>query len=81
SLILAGVRECPFAGCRGDAQGRDSIGMTGLFWEPLFVLWGVALLMTTLTWTRARRSFDFRTMEKRPGSVPLDNSPVDRGSA
>jgi len=80
TLILSGVRECPFAGCRSGTQGRDSIGMTGLFWEPLFVLWGMALVMTTLSWMRAKRSFDFRTLENRPGSVPLDNSPVERGS-
>lgn len=63
TLILLGTRDCPFAGCRGSAQGRDSIGLTGLFWEPLFVIWGVALLTATAVWMRVRRSPAFWTVE------------------
>ncbi|MDQ3653506.1 MAG: DUF3995 domain-containing protein [Chloroflexota bacterium] len=55
SLILAGKRECPFMGCRGSEPGRDAIGLTGAFWEPLFVLWGVALLVAVARWSWARR--------------------------
>ncbi len=55
SLILAGERDCPFMGCRGSESGRDAIGLTGAFWEPLFVLWGIALLIAVAHWSRARR--------------------------
>lgn len=54
SLIVTGVRDCPFLGCGSSAPGRDSIGMTGMFWEPLFVIWGVALLTTVVLWSRTR---------------------------
>lgn len=54
SLVLRGVRDCPLAGCGTSEPGRDSIGMTGLFWEPLFVTWGVALLTTIVLWSRAQ---------------------------
>ncbi|MBA3378035.1 MAG: DUF3995 domain-containing protein [Chloroflexia bacterium] len=39
SLVLTGVRDCPLMGCGNSEPGRDSIGMTGVFWEPLFVIW------------------------------------------
>lgn len=56
TLILAGARDCPFVGCQGEPPGRSQVGMTGFFWEPLFVVWGVALLLTTWLWTRTRRA-------------------------
>jgi hypothetical protein len=56
SLVLTGVRECPFMGCGVIGPGQDSIGMTGMFWEPLFVLWGAALLATTAMWSRRQTS-------------------------
>lgn len=52
SLVLTGVRDCPFVGCGASDPGRDSIGMTGMFWEPLFVIWGIALLATSILWSR-----------------------------
>jgi len=55
TLISTGVRDCPFVGCGGSEPGRDSIGMTGMFWEPLFVVWGVALLATVAWKTRSRQ--------------------------
>lgn len=54
SLVLTGVRDCPFLGCGASEPGRDSIGMTGVFWEPLFVTWGVALLTIGVLWSRTR---------------------------
>lgn len=54
SLVFTGVRDCPFLGCGASEPGRDSIGMTGVFWEPLFVIWGVALLTTVMLWSRMR---------------------------
>ena len=54
SLVLTGVRDCPFVGCGTSEPGRDSIGMTGIFWEPLFVIWGVALLTTVTIWSGFR---------------------------
>lgn len=55
TLVIAGARECPFLGCTDPTRtGRDSIGLTGMFWEPLFVIWGVALLTTVVLWTRMR---------------------------
>lgn len=54
SLVLTGARDCPFVGCGTSEPGRDSIGMTGLFWEPLFVIWGVALLTTVALWSGLR---------------------------
>lgn len=55
TLISTGVRDCPFVGCGGSETGPDSIGMTSMFWEPLFVVWGVALLVTVARWTRSRQ--------------------------
>lgn len=46
SLVLAGARDCPFPGCGVSEPGRGSIGMTGMFREPLFVIWGAVLLTT-----------------------------------
>lgn len=54
SLVLTGVRDCPFLGCGSSEPGRDSIGMTGMFWEPLFAIWSVALLTTVVLWSRMR---------------------------
>lgn len=54
SLVLTGVRDCPFVGCGASEPGRDSIGMTGMFWEPLFVIWGVALLTAVVIWSGLR---------------------------
>lgn len=55
SLVLTGVRDCPFVGCGTGQAGRESIGMTGAFWEPVFMAWGVALLTTVVLWSRSRR--------------------------
>lgn len=55
SLVLTGVRDCPFMGCGSSEPGRDSSGMTGMFWEPLFAIWSVALLTTVALWSRMRR--------------------------
>lgn len=52
SLVLTGVRDCPFLGCGTSEPGRDSIGITGMFWEPLFAIWGVTLLTTVALWSR-----------------------------
>jgi len=56
SLVLTGARDCPFLGCGNSEPGRDSIGMTGVFWEPLFVIWGIALLVSVVLWRRVRRT-------------------------
>lgn len=63
AVVLTGARDCPFLGCRTSEPGRDSIGMTGLFWEPLFVVWGVALVTATAGWMRVRRTLATGTME------------------
>ncbi len=55
-LVLTGARDCPFLGCGNSEPGRDSIGMTGVFWEPLFVIWGIALLIAVAQWTRTQRN-------------------------
>lgn len=52
SLVASGARDCPFVGCGQSEPGPDSIGMTGMFWEPLFVIWGIALLATVIRWRR-----------------------------
>ena len=54
ALVLTGVRDCPFVGCGTSEPGRASIGMTGVFWEPLFVIWGMALLTTVALWSGPR---------------------------
>jgi len=54
TLVLTGARDGPFDGCDQSEPGRDSIGMTGMVREPLFVICG-ALLIAVVHWARARR--------------------------
>lgn len=51
SLMATGVRECPFVGCR-DWHQPDQVSLTAVFWEPLFLAWGLALLLAVIAYRR-----------------------------
>lgn len=51
TLMATGVRECPFVGCR-DWHQEDQLSLTAVFWEPLFLAWGLALLLAGIAWRR-----------------------------
>lgn len=55
TLMATGVRECPFVGCR-DWHEADQVSLTAAFWEPLFLAWGLVLLIAGIA--RHRRSLD-----------------------
>jgi len=51
SLMATGVRKCPFVECR-DWHQPDQVSLTAMFWEPLFLLWGLALLLAVIAYRR-----------------------------